>query len=179
MFINAIHLLCQLYKMITKRIIYIMGVSGSGKTTIGELLAKKTGIPFFDADDFHSQANKEKMASGHPLTDEDRKGWLQKISHLAIEQMQLSGAIIACSALKEGYRRTLSKGIEKPLWVFLTGSYEKIYQRIKNRTGHYMPASLLRSQFKSLEIPQDACTISIDQEPAAIVELIAEKLYGA
>ncbi len=176
MFINAIHLSCQMYIMVKNRIIYIMGVSGSGKTTVGELLAKKTGIPFFDADDFHSQANKEKMHSGHPLTDEDRKDWLQKLHTLAMEQMQLNGAIIACSALKEDYRKTLGNGIKDILWVFLTGSYQLIYKRIKNRTGHYMPASLLQSQFESLEIPKDAFTISIDQAPDTIADEIRKKL---
>lgn len=178
MFINAIHLSCQMYIMSKNRIIYIMGVSGSGKTTVGELLAKKTGIPFFDADDFHSQSNKEKMKSGHPLTDEDRKDWLQNLHTLAVEQMQLHGAIIACSALKQSYRNTLGNGIKDILWVFLTGSYQLIYKRIKNRTGHYMPASLLQSQFESLEIPKDAFTINVDKEPTAIVELISEKLYA-
>lgn len=153
-----------------------MGVSGSGKTTVGELLSQKTGIPFYDADDFHSAANKAKMQSGHPLTDDDRKEWLQKINQLAVEQQQLGGAIIACSALKEEYRHTLSKGLQKPFWIFLNGSYDMIYQRIKSRTGHYMPASLLQSQFESLEIPKDAFKISIEKEPADIVDLIYEKL---
>ena len=138
---------------------------------------KKTGIPFYDADDFHSEANKEKMKSGHPLTDEDRKDWLQKINQLAIEQMQLNGAIIACSALKEEYRFTLSKGLHQPFWVFLNGSYELIYQRIKNRTGHYMPASLLRSQFDSLQIPAGAFTIDVAKDPETIVEMITDKLH--
>ncbi|MGG9962722.1 gluconokinase [Ferruginibacter sp. SUN106] len=159
-----------------KRIIYIMGVSGSGKTTIGELLAQKTGLPFFDADDFHSQANKEKMRSGHPLTDEDRKDWLQKIHTLTNEQIQNNGAIIACSALKEEYRQTLSNGIENILWVFLRGDYETIYRRLKNRTGHYMPSSLLQSQFDSLEIPVDAFTIDIEKQPADIVADIIQQL---
>lgn len=159
-----------------KRIIYIMGVSGSGKTTIGELLSAKTGIPFFDADDFHSPANKEKMRSGHPLTDEDRKDWLQKIHTLTMEQMQNNGAIIACSALKEEYRQTLSRGIKNMLWVFLKGDYATIYKRIQNRTGHYMPASLLQSQFDSLEIPAGAFTVDIEKTPAEIVELIIRQL---
>jgi carbohydrate kinase (thermoresistant glucokinase family) len=162
--------------MMEQRIVYIMGVSGSGKTTIGELLAEKTGIPFFDADDFHSQANKEKMKAGHPLTDDDRKDWLQKINALASEQSKKNGAIIACSALKEEYRQTLSNGIEKPLWVFLNGSYKVIYERIKNRKGHYMPASLLHSQFESLEIPDGAFSIDIEKEPGEIVALILKQL---
>lgn len=163
--------------MMANRIIFIMGVSGSGKTTVGKLLAAKTGIPFFDADDFHSEANKEKMKAGHPLTDDDRKDWLQKINALAVEQVALQGAVIACSALKAEYRVTLTKEIENPLWVFLNGSYEIIYQRISNRKEHYMPASLLRSQFESLEIPADAFAITTDSNtPDAIVQMIVNKL---
>jgi carbohydrate kinase (thermoresistant glucokinase family) len=155
----------------TNRIIYIMGVSGSGKTTVGKLLAHKIHIPFFDADDLHPQANKEKMRSGQALNDEDRKDWLQNIHELAIEQMQLNGAVIACSALKEKYRAVLGAGVE-PLWIFLQGSYEMIFERMNNRQGHYMPASLLQSQFDHLEIPGDAVTISIEKEPEEIVGLI-------
>jgi len=155
-----------------KQIIYIMGVAGSGKTTIGKLLNQKTGIPFFDADDFHPQANKEKMKAGHALNDEDRAAWLQELNSLAMEQTQLNGAIIACSALKEKYRSVLNMGITKPIWIFLQGSYETIMERMKNRPGHFMPASLLQSQFDSLEIPADALSISIEKEAESIVEII-------
>jgi carbohydrate kinase (thermoresistant glucokinase family) len=160
----------------TKRIIYIMGVSGSGKTTIGKLLSQKTGIPFFDADDLHTTANKEKMRSRQSLNDEDRAAWLQKINELAVKQMQLKGAIIACSALKEKYRAVLNNGIHKPVWIFLQGSYETIFQRMKNRKDHYMPASLLHSQFDDLEIPKDAFTINIEKEPEEIVELVSSRV---
>ena len=155
-----------------KQIIYIMGVAGSGKTTIGKLLQQKTGIPFFDADDFHPQANKEKMKAGHALDDEDRAAWLLQMNSLARQQTNLSGAIIACSALKEKYRSVLSIGITKPVWIFLQGSYETIVERMKNRPVHFMPASLLQSQFESLEIPADACYISIEKKPGEIVEII-------
>src|SRR6266700_2782944 len=101
-------------------IIYIMGVSGSGKTTIGKKLSERTNIPFFDADDFHSLANKKKMKAGDPLTDDDRAVWLTRINALAKEQMKKKGAIIACSALKEKYRIVLSGGIIIPVfWIFL------------------------------------------------------------
>jgi carbohydrate kinase (thermoresistant glucokinase family) len=159
-----------------KRIIYIMGVSGSGKTTIGKLLSQKTGIPFFDADDFHPIANKEKMRSGHALNDGDREEWLQKIQQLAVQQSQLNGAIVACSALKEKYRTVLNAGMEQPLWIFLQGSYETVFERVNNRKGHYMPASLLRSQFDNLEIPKDALTINIEKGPEEIVELISSRV---
>lgn len=153
-----------------------MGVSGSGKTTVGELLAVKIGIPFFDADDFHSQANKEKMKAGLPLNDKDRENWLQNINQLAIAQQQLKGAVIACSALKEKYRTVLGSSVRKPLWVFLQGNYDMIFERLKKRRGHYMPASLLQSQFESLEIPADAITVGIEKEPVEIVELIYKRL---
>jgi carbohydrate kinase (thermoresistant glucokinase family) len=154
-----------------------MGVSGCGKTTIGELLSKKMNIPFYDADDLHSKVHKEKMRAGLSLTDEDREEWLQKINRVAAEQMQFAGAIIACSALKQKYRAVLADAILKPVWIFLQGSYEMIYQRIENRQGHYMPASLLQSQFNNLEIPADAIYVSIENEPAAIVELICKQLH--
>src|SRR5690349_10129139 len=92
-------------------IIYIMGVSGSGKTTVGKKLSAKTGRPFFDGDDLHSTSNREKMQAGHPLTDEDRKAWLHRINGLAKDELKMEGAIIACSALKEKYREVLSMGI--------------------------------------------------------------------
>ncbi len=153
-----------------------MGVAGSGKTTIGKLLHQKTDIPFFDADDFHPQANKDKMKAGHALNDEDRAAWLQQLNQLAQQQLHLEGAIIACSALKEKYRSVLGMGIQAPVWIFLQGSYETILERMQNRATHFMPTSLLQSQFESLEIPVDALAISIDQEPAAIVEIIYDYL---
>jgi len=156
------------------RIIYIMGVSGSGKTTVGMLVAEKTGIPFFDADDFHSSVNKEKMTAGQPLTDDDRKDWLTDLNKMAVIQASGAGAIIACSALKEKYRNILTEGIEKPIWIFLKGNFTQIYERLKNRKGHYMAADLLASQFEILEVPFDAYTISIDKTPEEIAELICK-----
>ena len=156
------------------RIIYIMGVSGSGKTTVGMLVAEKTGIPFFDADDFHSSDNKEKMKAGQPLTDDDRKDWLNVLNKMAIMQASGEGAIIACSALKEKYRKVLTEGIKKSIWIFLKGNFTQIYERLKNRKGHYMAADLLTSQFEILEVPFDAYTISIDKTPEEIAELICK-----
>lgn len=155
-------------------VVYIMGVAGSGKTTIGELLSHHTGIPFFDADDFHPASNKEKMKAGHPLNDEDREPWLQKINELAVEQSNVNGAIIACSALKEKYRTIISSGIQ-PIWIFLQGEYELIYERMKDR-NHFMPATLLRSQFENLEVPASALVFDINNEPDRIVEIIKRYL---
>ena len=157
-------------------IIYIMGVSGSGKTTIGKLLSQKTTIPFFDGDDFHPPANKEKMKSGKPLNDDDRKEWLREINKMATEQAKLKGAVIACSALKEKYRGILSNGIADPIWIFLQGSYDEVYERMKKRNDHYMPVQLLSSQFENLEIPANVFSIDIKNEPEAIVAKIYQYL---
>jgi carbohydrate kinase (thermoresistant glucokinase family) len=158
-------------------VIYIMGVSGSGKTTIGKRLSEKINIPFFDADDFHSSANKEKMRAGQALTDNDREGWLLAIHQQAKEEMRKKGAIIACSALKEKYRIILSKGIIVPVyWVFLEGSYERILERMKRRKDHYMPPALLQSQFEILEMPGDAIVIDISNSPEKIIEALLSAL---
>jgi carbohydrate kinase (thermoresistant glucokinase family) len=159
-----------------QRIIYIMGVSGCGKTTVGELLSEKMGIPFFDADDFHTAANKEKMNAGQPLNDEDRKGWLQKLNALALVHAELKGAVIACSALKDKYRSVLENGIANTEWIFLQGTYQIIYERMKKREGHFMHADLLTSQFESLEIPANALTISVEKKPEEIVDIILQQL---
>ena len=160
-------------------IIYLMGVSGSGKTTIGKRLSAKTTIPFFDADDLHSPANKAKMSSGRPLTDVDRAGWLKSVNELARIRQGAGGAIIACSALKEKYRQVLAKGITAPVyWVFLRGSYDQIKGRIKSRQGHFMPSSLLESQFEALEIPAQALTIDISKKPDEIVEELLTRIKG-
>jgi carbohydrate kinase (thermoresistant glucokinase family) len=158
-------------------IFFIMGVSGSGKTTIGQLLSERTGIPFFDADDYHSDANKTKMKEGHPLTDEDRQGWLQRLNQLAIDESTNKGAIIACSALKQRYREILSTDITLPIhWVLLKGSYELISERLQKRKGHYMPASLLQSQFDILEMPAGAIVEDIANDPAHIVDDILHRV---
>jgi carbohydrate kinase (thermoresistant glucokinase family) len=158
-------------------VFFIMGVSGSGKTTIGQLLSERTGIPFFDADDYHPDSNKKKMQEGHPLTDEDRQEWLLRLNQLAIVQSNNKGAIIACSALKERYREILSTNITVPVyWVLLQGSYELIKERIEKRKGHYMPASLLQSQFDILEAPYDAIVEDIANDPTFIVDDILRRL---
>ena len=158
-------------------IIYIIGVSGSGKTTVGKKLSARTGIPFFDGDDFHPLSNKEKMKAGQALNDQDRAEWLTSINELAKVEMKKAGAIIACSALKEKYRTALSAGITVPLvWIFLKGSYELIQQRMKARKDHFMPPGLLFSQFEILEIPHQAVTIDISNGPDRIADLIMSEL---
>jgi carbohydrate kinase (thermoresistant glucokinase family) len=154
-----------------------MGVSGSGKTTIGETLSAQTGIPFFDADDFHPIANREKLKAGQPLNDEDRQDWLFLIRAMALRQAKKEGAIIACSALKEKYRELLTEDIMAPVhWVFLQGDYDLIMGRLKERKNHFMPPSLLQSQFDTLEKPENALVIDISFTPAEIVAKIRKEL---
>ena len=155
-------------------IIFVMGVSASGKTTVGKLLASELKVPFFDADDFHPEANLKKMASGKALNDEDRKGWLSTLNALAKKEAK---AIITCSALKESYRNILKEDLDKAVhFVYLKGSYELIYDRMIEREGHMMPVSLLQSQFDALEEPSAAITVSIELSPQEITEKIMSEL---
>ena len=159
------------------QVIYIMGVSGSGKTTIGQQLSARTGYPFFDADNFHSKENKDKMNAGIPLTDEDRWPWLENIHDFVAGKIARGNIIMVCSALKQAYRDRLSKAIESNCkWVFLQGGYTTILERLKNRTGHYMPPTLLRSQFDALEAPADAIRVDIRLSPETIIDHIISKI---
>lgn len=157
-------------------IIIVMGVAGSGKTTLGEMLAARLGCGFSDADDFHPVANVEKMRAGIPLTDEDRAPWLAAL-RAAIDGWQGRGEsrIIACSALREAYRGILSPAGDV-VFVYLKGSAEVIAARLAARRGHYMNPTLLTSQFATLEEPTGAVVVDIEQPPVVIVEAIAKKL---
>ena len=159
------------------QVIFIMGVSGVGKSTIGELLAKELNIPYFDGDDFHSEDNIIKMSKGESLNDEDRYEWLLALNTLAVNQLELNGCVIACSSLKEKYRDILKKGIDSRVkMVFLEGSFEIIMERIGKRKDHYMPSTLLRSQFDTLEIPNDALKVNINRSPQEIVNIVIGEL---
>ncbi len=154
-----------------------MGVSGCGKSTIGQLLSHKTGIPFFDGDDFHPKKNIEKMAAGQPLNDEDRFGWLESLNNLAKKEIKHKGAIIACSALKNSYRAILKKGQEEnTFFTYLKGDFATIEKRLKQRGGHFMPAQLLQSQFDALQPPDDAFIYDIKNTPAEIVDAMLKDL---
>ena len=153
-------------------VIILMGVSGSGKTTVGLKLASALGWPFFDADDLHPPENIDRMSRGIPLTDEDRKPWLFRLRDLIVEQLENdSPAVIACSALKDSYRRILRCDGQVKL-VYLRGSYELIEQRMEARAGHYFKAGLLASQFAALEEPDAALVVDIALTPEEIVETI-------
>lgn len=153
----------------TPRTIVVMGVSGSGKSLIGRLLADHLGWIFVDADDHHSAANVEKMRSGHPLTDEDRQSWLATLHELIATTDDL---VLACSALKEDYRATLRGDLTDISFVHLHGDFEQIRARLEKRQGHYMPSALLRSQFDALETPGDALVVDCMLEPEQLVRQI-------
>jgi len=161
------------------RVIYIMGVAGSGKSTIGRQFAEATSLPFYDGDDFHPDANVEKMAAGQPLTDEDRADWLAAIHRFVVEKLEAGESLVlACSALKARYRATLSAGIEvQTTWVYLEGSYNLIKSRMEARRDHFMPSALLQSQFDALEPPADAVVLSIDAAPEVLVARLRERVF--
>ncbi|MEX2494799.1 MAG: gluconokinase [Woeseia sp.] len=154
-------------------IIVIMGVSGSGKTTVGRALAKRLGLAFEDADDFHSRKNVKKMSKGTPLDDADRSEWLGELAAHLPTWNKKGGAVLACSALKESYRNRLQAQCSDVTWVYLQGTREQVKERLQARTGHYFDPKLLESQFRTLEEPASAVTISIDQPVTEIVEKLA------
>lgn len=161
-------------------IVILMGVSGSGKTTVGRHLAEKLGWPLLDADDFHPPANIEKMSRGVPLEDGDRWPWLDRINAvLAERQQRAESALLACSALKQVYRDRLSKGIPDPRWIYLKGNFDLIRERLEARKGHYMKAGLLESQFATLEEPGNALSVDIDGTPDAIADSILLRLQAS
>lgn len=158
-------------------ILILMGVSGSGKTTVGHELSARLDWPYLDADDFHPPENVEKMRAGTPLSDEDRWPWLDALNaQLRDFDARGQSAILGCSALKAVYRARLAQGCSDVHWVHLAGSFELIEARLRTRKGHYMPASLLRSQFATLEAPEEAITVDIDATPAQIASQIVEQL---
>jgi len=137
-----------------------MGVSGSGKSTLGRVLSQKLGWDFFDADDFHSPANIDKMAAGIPLSDADRTPWLASLNDQLSSILKVNRhPILACSALKEKYRARLLEGIDGVATIYLKGSYDLIWSRMSAREGHFMKPEMLRSQFEALEEPQDALVL--------------------
>ena len=149
-----------------------MGVCGCGKTTVGEALAQAIGCRFLDADDFHPPANVEKMASGVPLTDDDRWPWLDRIAE-ELGQILAEGehAVLACSALKEAYRQRLKRAGDVRI-VYLEGDKATIAARLAGRQHKYMPPMLLPSQFATLEVPTDALVVDIRQPIATQVDFI-------
>ena len=159
-------------------VLVIMGVSGSGKSTIGKLLAQKTRFAFIEADDHHPASNIEKMKKGIPLNDADREPWLQQLHRLTVGHInKQQNCILACSALKNTYRRRLDKGYELHFrFIHLKGKAEAISKRLQDRAGHFMPPALLDTQFKTLEDPVEAAAYPIDQTPETICTAILNDL---
>lgn len=157
-------------------IVIVMGVVGSGKTTVGLRLASQLGWEFADADDFHSPANIEKMRGGIPLTDEDRQPWLKSLRAAIKEWIRRKqNTVLACSALKRSYRQELNAGPEVR-FIYLKGSAPLIARRLDSRHGHFADEKILASQMADLEEPEGAVVVDITSTPAEIVSQIREKL---
>lgn len=155
--------------------VVVMGVSGCGKSTLGALLAKAFGCPFLEGDDYHSPQAVEKMRRGSPLTDEDRWPWLDRLAQASATTMKTHGVVVtACSALRLAYRDRLRARIGPPTrFILLENSRDQILARLNNRPGHYMPASLLDSQFATLERPsreENAMILSTDSQPGELLD---------
>lgn len=158
-------------------IILVMGVSGSGKTTIGEMLAKSLNWEFCDADALHPPANIEKMKHGIPLDDADRKPWLQTLAKVIAQWLQEDkNVVLACSALKAAYRQLLLQDKKRMRIIYLQGDARLIQERLRSRLDHYMPPELLQSQLETLEEPFDAIYVDVSQPPEVIVQAIKTKL---
>jgi gluconokinase len=163
--VNAVH------------IVLIMGVAGSGKTTIGTRLAHRLGWPYVEGDDFHPPANRRRMARGLPLDDADRAPWIAALRE-RMDRVRAAGghAVFSCSALREVHRAQLVGGCDDVLLVHLGGDYETIHGRALRRQGHWFDPALVRSQFETLEPPRDALAVDVGEAPDAIVERIVRAL---
>lgn len=158
-------------------VVIVMGVSGSGKTTVGRLLAATLGWAFHEGDDLHPPANLQKLAAGISLTDEDRLPWLQELRR-RIELSLATGedAVIACSALKASYRKVLSGDLDGVRFAHLKGSLELIRERLEHRQGHFMKAKMLDGQLAALEPPSHAVEVDVAGSPEEIVAEVRERL---
>lgn len=159
------------------KVIVLMGVSGSGKTSVGIRLAEVLGWHFIDGDDFLSAESIAKMSRGTPLDDDDRASWLSNLQYLIAEYLEENTSLIlASSALKQKYRDQLSQANPDVIFIHLKGSYELIFKRMQKRKNHFMTERMLQSQFDTLEEPIDAVVVNIDQDFEAIVEQIIQVL---
>ena len=155
--------------------VVLMGVSGVGKTTLGEVLSQRTGWRLYDADQFHSAQNIEKMRSGIALQDADRWPWLDRMNALLLQkQAEDESVLLACSALKQKYRDRLANGCQDLHWIYLKGDFDLIRSRLESRKNHYMKAGLLESQFAALEEPRDAIVVDVAQTP----DVLANQVIG-
>lgn len=158
----------------------IMGVSGSGKTTVGKALAQKLGWDFFDADDFHPAENITKMASGIPLSESDRAPWLASLHNLLSSILKSNRhPVLACSALKEEYRAELLDGMDGIEIIYLKGNYDLILSRMSARENHYMRPEMLRSQFATLEEPKNALVLDVSASVEELIDKIVAKYFSS
>ncbi|WP_241847720.1 gluconokinase [Streptomyces sp. CB02009] len=160
--------------------VLVVGVAGSGKSTVGRLLAERLGWVYKDADEFHSDADRAKMAAGHPLTDRDRGPWLTAVGRW-MGQMRADGrgAVVTCSALKRDYRDALRAGHREIQLVYLRGTRELLHSRLAARAGHFFPADLLDSQLEDLQEPgpdEHAWVVEIDRSPESIVATVLSRM---
>ena len=162
--------------------VVVMGVSGAGKTTVGKRLAERLGVEFIDGDDLHSAEARAKMAAGHALDDADRWPWLDRIAAALADPTAPRGRVVACSALRRAYRDRLRAGAGPDLrFVYLEADPDLMRARVANRRGHYMPASLVDSQFATLEPPvgeRDVITIGADADLDSAIPKLAEEIVG-
>jgi gluconokinase len=159
--------------------VIVMGVTGSGKTTVGKLLAERMNRSFFDADDFHPPANVEKMRNGQPLDDADRLPWLEKLRALINDELHAGHSLVlACSALRQRYRDALVSSAGQVLFLYLKISPRTARARLEARAGHYMPASLIPSQFEALDEPEHAIVVDGELPPMEAVAVAVEHLLG-
>lgn len=158
-------------------IIIVCGVSGTGKSTIGKLVAESLHLPFYDGDDFHPDYNVQKMIKGLALTDEDRAPWLTLLSSKLAYWESQKGAVLACSSLKEAYRKTLASKCQRAInWVILNGTIELLTSRLNSRKGHYFNPALLSSQFAALELPDYGLMLDVKLPPQEIVNKIIKQV---
>ena len=159
------------------RFFLVMGVSGSGKTSVGKALAEKLGWRFYDADDFHPPENVAKMAKGVPLDDADRAPWLAALHDLISSSLRADRpGVLACSALKERYRQQLIQGTEGVRIIYLKGSFDLIWSRMQERTDHFMKPQMLKSQFNTLEEPADALTMDVSMSVDEIMQEVIKHM---
>ena len=157
------------------RFFIVMGVSGCGKSSVGEALAQALGWGFYDADDFHPPENVAKMADGIPLNDSDRAPWLAALHELISSSLKADRpGVLACSALKERYRQQLTGNDEAVQIVHLKGNYDLIWSRMETRTDHYMKPHMLKSQFETLEEPANAITVDVSLSVEEIVQVVLD-----
>lgn len=152
-------------------VVIVMGVSGSGKSTIGARLAKTLALPFIEGDNYHPEVNRTKMAAGIPLDDADRAPWLEALAQVLAEAEQQAGCVLACSSLKQAYRDTLGSRLSaKPTFVYLHASKALLAERLAERQGHFFPVRLLDSQLETLEKPSDAIELDLRKGVEELVE---------